>query len=260
MSNEELVKEIQEGRRELLGTLWEQVEKFIRREANRRPDTGAVDREDLYQSGYLALVAAVDSYDPKQETTFVGWLALHLKTAFNEASNFRTKGQRLDPMHQADSLSRPLGDEDAGELLDTVADPHGLHELQEVEKRIWQEELSHALESALNGLTETESDTLRRRYYRGQTTAQVAQETGRTAYEVQKDERRGLDSLRRGRVSASLRAFIEENTPYYLHVGAARFNTTRTSSVEEISFLREQMEQSHAGEEKEKAGDHSPAL
>lgn len=241
MSNEELVAEIQVGRRELLGTLWEQVEKFIRRQANQRPDHGAVDREDLCQSGYLALVAAVDSYDPERETSFVGWLALHLKTAFNEAQNYRTWRQRLDPMHQADSLSRPLDDE-GGELLDVVADPYGLQGLQEAEDRMWQEELAAALEKALRGLPEAESETLRRRYYQGQTLAQCAAEMGVWPECVRQRENKGLRALRKPKNSLVLRQFIEERTPYYLHVGATRFNTTRTSAVEEIVFWRERIE------------------
>lgn len=241
MSNEELVTEIQAGRRELLGTLWEQVERFIRRQANQRPDTGAVDREDLYQSGYLALVEAVDSYTPERDMKFISWLAYHLKTAFNEASNYRSERQRRDPMHRADSLSRPLDDEGGGGLLDIVSDPSSLHRLQEVEERIWHEELSKALKRAIEALADDESDTIRRRYYQGQTMAQVARETGKTAYEVQKEERRGLAALRKP--SAGLLAYIEERTPYYLHVGATRYNTTRTSAVEEIVFMREGMGQ-----------------
>lgn len=241
MTNEELATEIQNGRRELLGTLWAQVERFIKLQANRRPDTGAVDREDLYQSGYLALVAAVDSYHPELEASFVGWLALHLKTAFNEASNYRSRRQRLDPIHRADSLSRPFDDE-GGELQDLIEDPYGLQGLQEAEEKIWNEELAAALEKALEGLPEAENGTLRRRYYQGQTLAQAAQETGRTPQEVRRDESRGLAALRRGKVSASLRAFIEERTPYYLHVGASRYNTTQISAVEEIVFRREGIE------------------
>lgn len=240
MSNEELVALIQAGERDRLSELWDNVEKFARREANKRPDTPAVSREDLYQSGYLALSEAVESYDPAGGMSFIGWYALHLKSAFNEACNYRSERQRRDPMHQVDSLNRPLDDEDGGDLFDIVADPNGLQGLQEAEERIWQEELSAALEKALAALPEDENDIIRRRYYRGQTTAQVARETGKTAYEVQRDERRGLATLRRP--SASLRAFIEENTPYYLHVGATRFNTTRTSAVEEIVFRREGME------------------
>lgn len=145
-------------------------------------------------------------------------------------------------MHRADSLSRPLDDEDGGELLDIVEDPHGLQGVQEVEERIWQEELASALEKALTALPEPQSDTIRRRYYQGQTMAQVARETGRTPYEVQKEERKAMTTLRKPKVSAALRAYIEERTPYYLHVGATRFNSTQTSAVEEIVFRREGME------------------
>lgn len=240
MSNEELVAEIQAGRRELLGALWEQVERFIRRQANQRPDTGAVDREDLYQSGYLALVAAVDSYTTERDMKFVSWLAYHLKTAFNEASNYRSERQRRDPMHQADSLSRPLDDEDGGELLDIVADPHGLQGLKEAEERIWREELAVALEKAIGGLPVDERDIIRRRYYLGQKTVCVARETAKKAYDVQRVERRALAALRKP--SAGLLAFVEEQTPYFLHVGVARFNATQTSAVEEIVFRREGME------------------
>ena len=99
-------------------------------------------------------------------------------------------------------------------------------------------ELAVALEKAIGCLSEDESDTIRRRYYQGQTTAQVARETGKTPYEVQRNERKGLAALRKP--SAGLLAYIEERTPYYLHVGVSRFNSTHTSAVEEIVFLREQ--------------------
>lgn len=241
MSNEELVAEIQAGRRELLGMLWEQVERFIKQQALTWPHGGAVDLDDLTQAGYIALVDAVDSYDPGRGMQFIGWLSHHLKTAFNEASNYRSERQRLDPMHQADSLNRPLDYEDGGELLDIVADPHGLQGLQEVEERIWQEELSSTLRKAVEGLSGGERDTIRRRYYQGQTMAQVARETGKTVYEIQKVERRALSTLRKP--SCGLLAYIEERTPYYLHVGVSKFNTTQTSAVEEIVFRREGMEQ-----------------
>ena len=239
MSNEELVMEIQAGRRELLGTLWEQVERFIRRQATNWPHGGAIDLDDLTQAGYIALVEAVDSYTPERDMKFISWLAYHLKTAFNEASNYRSERQRRDPMHRADSLSRPLDDEDGGELIDILADPHGLQGLQEADERIWHEELSNALKKAIEGLFVDEREVIRRSYYRGQTTVCVARETAKKAYEVQRVERRALAALRKP--SAGLLAFVEEQTPYFLHVGVARFNATHTSAVEEIVFKRDRM-------------------
>lgn len=68
MSNEELVVLIQGGDRELLPQLWGQVERFVAKQASRRMAAtggfGGVEFEDLYSSGYIALVAAVDSFDP----------------------------------------------------------------------------------------------------------------------------------------------------------------------------------------------------
>lgn len=67
MTNEELCALIQAGERDRLGELWEQVEKFVSMMAGRRARQiggfGGVTAEDLYQSGFLAVVAAVDSYD-----------------------------------------------------------------------------------------------------------------------------------------------------------------------------------------------------
>mgnify|MGYP000139200762 CR=1 FL=1 len=237
MSNEELAAAIQAGERDKLGELWAQVERFVRRQAYRRATDGAVDHEDLYQSGFLALVKAAESYDPSRGMSFLGWLGYHLTTAFNEAQNYLTDRQRHDPIHRADSLDRPLGDAaDSDTLGDITADPSGTQGFEEAEDRLWREELHTALEKALEGLPEAEGDALRRRYFTGQTLAQAAQEAGVSIERVRQRENHGLRALRHPRVTRSLREFI---TPYYLHVGVSRFNTSGTSSVEEIVLIRE---------------------
>ena len=92
MSSEELVVKIQAGAVELMGQLWEQVERLVKWKAKRImtvlegcPGRG-VEFEDLYQSGYLAMVAAVNTYDPAAGGAFSTWLMYHLKTAFAEAT------------------------------------------------------------------------------------------------------------------------------------------------------------------------------
>lgn len=86
MTNEELVELIQSGDNSKLPELWEQVRRFVWREAIRRVDLssgmGGVTAEDLYQSGYIALLSAVDSFDPAAGRSFVSWLSLALKTQF----------------------------------------------------------------------------------------------------------------------------------------------------------------------------------
>ena len=75
-TNEELAVMIQNGERDKLPELWDQVKRFVRLKAMRRSRSldgfGGVTWEDLYQSGYIALVAAADSYNPLDTQIVVG--------------------------------------------------------------------------------------------------------------------------------------------------------------------------------------------
>lgn len=247
MSNEELVVQIQQGRRELMSELWAQVERFVSQQAGKRARAlhGAVSDEDLYQSGYLALVAAVDGYDADAGMAFIGWLALHLKTTFAEAAGYRSERQRRDPLHKAASLSDPLGEDAAGTLADIVEDPDSTVPFEEVENRMWAGELRAALDTALSTLTPEQADTMRRRYFQGQTLETIATAEGVSKETVRQREAKSLRILRHPRQSAALRGFLESYTNYFLAVGASRFQTTHTSAVEEIAMMRERMEKGY---------------
>ena len=128
MTNEELVALIQGGARDKLPELWAQVERFVAVQAHKRlvlsAALGGVEFGDLYNAGYLALVAAVDSFDPGAGCSFISWLTLALKTAFAEAGGYRSRKQARDPLHRAGSLDVPVGeDEDSATLGDFQADP-----------------------------------------------------------------------------------------------------------------------------------------
>ena len=113
MSNEELVAAIQAGE-DRMGELWIQVEGLVKWTAKHRiailEGRGGVEFEDLYQSGYPALVAAVYSYKP-DKGAFSTWFMFYLRTAFAEATGHRTAKQKLDPLNAALSLDTPLGDD-----------------------------------------------------------------------------------------------------------------------------------------------------
>jgi len=85
LSNEEIVLRIQTGETELMEKLWEGVEKLIRKQANRVSHAlgcrFGVEADDLYQTGYFAVVAAVDTYTA-DAGPFANWLMFYLKTAF----------------------------------------------------------------------------------------------------------------------------------------------------------------------------------
>jgi len=244
MTNEELVKLIQEGERDKLPMLWAQVEKFVSMQAGERArslrDVAGADGEDLYQSGFLALVPAAESFDVSAGMSFVGWLAVHLKTAFSEATGYRTERQRRDPIHRAGSLDAPLKDDTDSTLVDIIPDPTDQYE--SMEARIYREQLRDKLNVALDMIPKQESAVLRSRFFQNMTLKQIGEQDGISPSMVRQREALGLRKLRHPRITRELEQFIEERTPYFMSVGSTRFNNTNTSSVEEIVLLRERLQ------------------
>ena len=247
MTNEELVALIQSGERDRLPELWEQVEKFVALQAHRRyllsGGLGGVEAEDLYQSGYIALAAAADTYDPAAGGSFIGWLALALKTAFAEAGGYRSHKQARDPLHRAGSIEAPVGDETDTAFEDLIEDPGAALDFQNAEDRVYREQLHDALEKALGELPALQSDTLRRRFYQNRSLKEIAAAEGVGGETVRQWQMKGLRALRQRK---ELRQFVEERTPYYLRVGVSAFQRTGESAVERIVFKRERLREPRA--------------
>ena len=243
MTNEELVALIQGGDRDKLEQLWGQVERFVAAQANKRlvlsGGLGGVEFGDLYNAGYIAVVAAADTYDPAAGRAFIGWLALALKTAFSQAAGIRSRRQARDPIHQAHSLDAPVGeDTDGNTLADLQADPAAAHALQDAEERIWRGQLREALETALAQLPAVQGETLRSRFFQAQTLEQIADHQGVSKEAVRQWQLQALYTLRQRR---ELQQFVEDRTPYYLHVGVRQFHSTGESAVERIVIRRDRL-------------------
>lgn len=171
MTNEELAVEVKAGNRERLPELWEQVRWFVWREALRRVDLsggmGGVTAEDLYQSGYIALVAAADTYDPVAGRSFVGWLADYLKTAFAVAGGYRSRKQSLDPLHRAGTLDAPVSEDSDTTIAELIEDPSAAEDFQNAEQRLYLEQLQTTIESALAQLPEDQRTAVREKFWSG---------------------------------------------------------------------------------------------
>lgn len=172
MSNEEIVTLVQGGDRERMLELWEQTERFVARQANRRivllNGLGGVEFGDLYQSGFLALAAAVDTFDPSAGRSFVSWLADYLKTAFATAAGFRSIKQRHDPLHRSASLDVPAGDDDDNSTLgELIADPSAAEGFKDAERRIYLGQLQTAVEDALAQLPSDQRAAVREKFWDG---------------------------------------------------------------------------------------------
>ena len=256
MSNEELVKQIQDGDRNRLPELWEQVERFValrsRAVAERLDGRYGVTAEDFYQSGYFALLSALETFAEEKGCSFLSWLDVHLKREFAICGGWRTDRARKDPLNSALSLNAPLVNEEDNDatLGDYLPDPDGLQAFEDVEQEDWNFQLHHALETAIDEIPVKPGDVIRRRYFCGETFAEIASVYGNTPSRIQQIEGNALFSLRSAEAARTLEKFLEINTPYYLRVGVEQFHRTKTSAVEKIALLRERLRQDYFPQER----------
>lgn len=252
MSNEELVTEIQAGATERMGELWEQVEGLIKWKANRImtvlegcPGRG-VEFEDLYQSGYLAMVAAVNTYDPTAGGNFATWLMYHLKSAFAEATGYRTQKDRQEPLNNYLSLDTPLTDDaDSDALMDIIADPSGQNGIISAEDALYRKQLHDAMEEALSAIPEQYADALRLRYYDGLSLNRAGEVRGVSGERIRSMENKGIRLLRNSQISCYLRPFYDFDV--YCGTGLGAFQRTGRS-IQEHYLIREEERQKRAQE------------
>lgn len=253
MSNEELAVQIQSGEARQL-ELWTRVRDLVAWYAVRRYAAtggfGGVEVEDLIQSGFLAMLAAVEDFDPDTGYKFSTYLTRHLKTAFAEAGGYRSEKQKRDPLLTCDSLDRPIGEDNGDTLGDLLAAPGDC--IEEAERRIWLEQLRATLDRAFDTLSLEWQGLLDRHYYFGETMQQTADAIGWTRNEVKNQTAKALEKLRRDMNKNGLVRFYEERaidlkTPWYLKVSPEAFVSTGTSAVEKIVLQRER-DREHLGD------------
>lgn len=172
MSNEELAAMIQSGERERLIELWQQIRRMALKEAVRWAayHSNGVELDDLEQAGFIALMRAVDSFDPAAGARFSTWYHRILRTEFAAATGRRTEKQRRDPLDAAVSLDVPVGEDEGGTTLgELVPDPAAEAAVLDVEHREYLCRLHAALETAIVTLPLDLQTAIRGRYYRGET-------------------------------------------------------------------------------------------
>lgn len=243
MSNEELVAAIHAGENRM-GELWEQVVGLVKWKARRiitaidlSGSSCGVELEDLVQSGYLALVKAVETYEPTAGA-FSTWLGYHLKNAYAEATNYRTTRGKKEPLNNCLSLDSPLTDDvDNDTFMEVVADPNSLKQQESVEEAVWQEELCAAVETALSTVPETYREILRLRYWDNLSLETIGDFQGISKERVRQLECKGLQKLRQPRNACHLRPFYDFD--FYCGTGMGAFQHTGMSIQERYLMIEE---------------------
>lgn len=244
MSNEELVAAIQAGE-DRVGELWEQVEGLVKWKANQvmmaLNGRCGVEFDDLYQSGYPAMAEAVGTYNP-ENGAFSTWFMYHLKNAFAEATGYRTKSGRNEPLNHAASLDKSVDEEPDGTPLgEFVSDPKAAATLEAVEEREYQKQLHDALEIAMGAVPENYGEVLRLRYYQDMTLEECGGVLGVGAERVRQMEKKGLRFLRQPKNAACLRPFYDFD--FFCGTGFGAFLHSGMSIQERYLVIEEEQQE-----------------
>lgn len=257
MSNEELVAMIQAGAEERMGELWEQVEQLVKWKANRV--MGALEAhggcgvvfDDLYQSGYPALVEAVETYDPAAGA-FSTWFMYYLRKAFAEATGYRTQRERNEPLNNFLSLDTPLTDDaNSDTIMEVVADPGSLRGLESVEEAEFRKELHEALETALQTLPDNYREVLRLRYWENLTLEDIGEQRSTSKERIRQMENKAIRQLRKPNIACHLWAFYDFD--FYRGTGAGAFQHSGMSIQERYLVIEEDRKERAEQRRKEQA-------
>ena len=204
---------VQCGETELIPVIWERIEKLVNWYAKRFYNLLSApqcDLEDLTQSGYIALVKAVNHYNPNADAKFSSYLLFWLRQAFDDTAGLRRPRDAM--MHLGKSLDDPLSDESETVVADLIEDPTATAAFDEAERRIFNEQLHEALEGVLQMLDADEASVMRRRYYDGLRPEEIG-----VRQEILNLEHRAMRKCRSPAAMKSLRQFLDDATPSRIH-------------------------------------------
>lgn len=240
MTNEELVAQIQEGNTAALVPLWEAVKGLVAWKA--RPILFALEGkrgvtlDDFMQEGYLAVVEAVETFDP-EAGTFSAWLMVYLKKRFWELLGFRTERKRNDPINTTSSLDAPIGEDDGDIWLEIVPDPAGESALLNVEEQLWREQLRDMVAMVMEDLPDQQREVLHRRYWLNQSSEEIGGGMGISVNQTRNEEGKAIRRLRRWDHAKHLRPFVDFS--FYTGTGLGAFRHTGSSIQERYLIAQE---------------------
>ncbi|MDE7390172.1 MAG: sigma-70 family RNA polymerase sigma factor [Lachnospiraceae bacterium] len=214
MNNEEIVILIQQGQKEYCTERWERVSKLINmmigKYAERRILPPDIEKEDLLQCGYFAMLSAVKAYDKDKTFKFNSYLSFHVKNAVNTAINHGKRNTSTVDIKEFSYNKTVSGDDgEETELLELMQDESTLYEyealeLSDIQKHVWE---------AVAELPERQGEVIRRYYLEGASLTDLAKEKGVAVSNIQQRKNQGLQMLRKNRW---LRSFYKEywSEPY----------------------------------------------
>lgn len=231
------VRAVQAGEPGATLKLWENVRRFVAKAAHKWAcnSNGRTPHENLMQAGFLAMLDAVEKFDPEREGGgFLSVLRLTLKTRFAEESGIRTT--KRDALQYAESADAPAY-EDGPAVADTVPDKGAALAFAEVEYGDFLDYCRRIIGAALDGLSPAQAAIVRQHYLDGLTLEDVASKFGQSSKQAVKEaEERALDRLARGKYRRELRecldGFEDFRADTLSTIGSSRTETAALRNIE----------------------------
>lgn len=202
MTNEEITARIQGGETEYIPLLWQQTEKFFRKNAlqfyNRYQEkciSFGLTYDDLYQESYFAFVKGLESFKPESGYKFLTFAGYYLKNQFYFLLGFRGKKYFHEPLNSSVSFEKETGEDI--KLEDMLEDEKAASSMERVEADLYRKSLRDALEKSFNLLTEKQAFSIRRKYFDGEKVREIAEERNASECLISSEIREGIRKLRR---------------------------------------------------------------
>ena len=223
-TNEELASQAKTGDRTALAALWEQnrglLAVLFRRlyiRAGARVTQAGVTWEDVEQCGFLAIVQAAQVYEPQRGTLFTSVLGYAVKRVFFELIGFQTERTKREPLNRACSLDEPVTGENGSETPRGELTPDHAAEqaFENTERRVYCEQLRHALDTEIAKLSPIQQEAVRSRFYENLTLTQTGERLHCNAEYARRQVDRALFLLKRSARLARFRERIIREDAYH---------------------------------------------
>lgn len=226
-TNEQLALACQAGDKQAIAQLWEQTKALIcswcyhyyERGRDRCAACG-VELADLQQEGFLALLDAVQAFEPEREYKFTSWLKFPLKNRCNALLGKRGAPR---PLNECDSLEEITKDDKEDNPLSRfykrTLDPNAQEAFEQAEDREYNRQLHEALREAMDTLQEKHRNILQWRYYDGLTLQQCGERMQCSPEYTRQLSKQAIYRMRKGQAMKILNRFLDESSRAYTGTG-----------------------------------------
>ena len=246
MTNEEIAARIKQGETSLYNDLWCSNEKYFRKMSaklygcyRKLCDSSGVEFDDILQTCYFALRAAVEAYDSEtgyKLLTFFKYPFMNFTTELVNGSRY--KGH-ITTLNRCASLDKPLSEDDETTLGEVTADERAEQDYCNADEDETTRTIRAVIDSVLGRLPEEQAQVIRLMYGQNLTREKCAKVMGVASHTVRKNEGKALREFRKDK---GIQVFSDEYTSAKAYRGTG-FNAWKNegSSVERLVERLEQM-------------------